>query len=204
MRRTTWWLVLVLPVAAGCGSSSTDDTDDGTVETTDGADGAADADADADADPDAVPDGGGDTVGDDVGPGDGDGLEEGRREDGFREDFSAEDVTTDGPSPGVDCGGVACASGEECCFTTTPPTLTCVTAGSCSGGVMGCDEAADCGEGQVCCHDPAAGDIGAQCVDTCDAIPVCGSDAECTAYPGRPYCCPAMGGAFTICRNTAC
>ncbi|MFH1436093.1 MAG: hypothetical protein ABIJ56_10290 [Pseudomonadota bacterium] len=104
------------------------------------------------------------------------------------------------PAPEVDCGGATCSETQECCFTTGPPTLTCVAIGTCGGGVLGCDEAGDCPAEQVCCHDPPD-NIGAECVDVCDSILVCGDEEECPDE--KPYCCPAMG-LFNVCRDTAC
>ena len=103
--------------------------------------------------------------------------------------------------PPVDCDGVSCDPTQECCFTNPPPRFNCVTAGTCGGGTLACDERADCDVGEVCCHNPPD-DIGATCVTTCEGITVCGTAEECPE--GMDYCCEAMGGVFSICRDAPC
>ena len=113
------------------------------------------------------------------------------------EDTPADEI----PVPTVDCGGGVCSDTQECCFTTDPAEVTCVDAGTCDGGVLACDEKADCPGDQVCCHNPPS-NIGAECVDSCNRIIVCGGDGDCTEE--RPNCCPAMGGVFEICVENPC
>ena len=106
-------------------------------------------------------------------------------------------------APPVDCNGVSCDPGEECCVSISPTSTSvgCVVAGTCGGGMLTCDEGGDCPDGQVCCHNPPT-DTGASCVTTCDGIVVCSAVGDCPE--GLAYCCPAMGGIFSICRATAC
>jgi hypothetical protein len=117
-------------------------------------------------------------------------------------DPTEEDVVEElPPAPPVDCGGEECEAGEECCFTTGPAAENCVDIGTCTGGVEECDEAADCPDDQICCHQPPD-NIGTACVDTCDDIVVCGDDNDCP--DGTPYCCSAMGGIFSVCGANPC
>jgi len=118
--------------------------------------------------------------------------------DTAEEDAAEEEVPV---PPPVDCDGVECTAAEECCLTTGPRELNCVDIGDCEGGVMECDEAADCPTDWICCHN-VDGDIGATCVETCDDIIVCGDASECPET--EPNCCDAMDGLFTICRENPC
>ena len=53
------------------------------------------------------------------------------------------------------CGSKSCdAKSEDCCVDTHTGSATCAPKGTCSGSTtagLGCDEAADCAAGEVCC-----------------------------------------------------
>lgn len=56
----------------------------------------------------------------------------------------------------IACGPFTCAGGEACCSTglgTSAPKYSCLSSGqTCTGGLLfPCDDAADCGAGNVCC-----------------------------------------------------
>ncbi len=150
------------------------------------------AQPDADAGEDAPPVDGTEDVAQDV-P-----VDDAAPEDTAEEDAAEEEVPV---VPPVDCDGVECLATEECCFTTGPSELNCVDIGACTGGVLECDEGADCPSGWICCHQPPD-DTGATCVETCDDRIVCGDASECPE--AEPYCCEAMGGVFMICRANPC
>jgi len=101
-----------------------------------------------------------------------------------------------GPPPSSDPGQITCAGApcsvpaHYCCDDATADggTEKCVPASTsaCGGLRRACDEAADCGGGQVCCIPPNAAPFvayNAQCAVTCKNDPLsyqlCKTDQEC-------------------------
>jgi hypothetical protein len=101
-----------------------------------------------------------------------------------------------GPPPSSDPGQITCAGApcsvpaHYCCDDATADggTEKCVPASTsaCGGLRRACDEAADCGGGQVCCIPPNGAQFvayNAQCAVTCKNDPLsyqlCKTDQEC-------------------------
>jgi hypothetical protein len=97
----------------------------------------------------------------------------------------------------VTCGATTCdvGEGQSCCGTDTGPTSgTCGDNGGCPDFEAQCDEAADCGDGEVCCFGYGAW----FCADTgtCSDpdfgqnVRICKTDAECEGDPNGTTCAP--------------
>ena len=83
------------------------------------------------------------------------------------------------------CAGVACEPNEQCCRGAF--TSRCASAGvGCEDGSfpMTCDEAADCGNGELCCVESDRVRCVVNCASPTKTRPVtqlCGTDTECGA-----------------------
>ena len=105
-----------------------------------------------------------------------------RGTDAGRDDVDEQDG---GAPERVRCGDVGCGGEEaECCVRSG--AMTCIGAqASCSYGVrMRCDEAADCGAGQVCCLDGVYRRNEAVCTARSDcwgsgAMVLCSTSGDC-------------------------
>lgn len=144
----------------------------------------------------------------------GGGAADARPSDRFGNDglsFEVQPTDAAPPSPGkVTCGSGACLAGvETCCVDLMGGgSGTCVPAGQpCLGAGLACDEAADCGQQQVCCANTAMGGgsmPGASCMaeSSCtgpDVAVLCRTDGDCP--DAATQCCSygALGMTVSVC-----
>ena len=112
-------------------------------------------------------------------------------------------------NPGkVDCGMMTCMAGTEVCcvsgggfMSDAGPMYKCQSSMMmCQGARIGCDEAADCQMGSVCCGGLSGQSFGSRCtmmgmtmcgqgsVQLCKTNQECGNNGTCTVYN-----CPFIG-----------
>jgi hypothetical protein len=101
------------------------------------------------------------------------------------------------PSPGsIECAGMACVIAgtptNTCCVGPLPFPTSCLPTfpGCVNGGGMpiGCDDAADCPNGQLCCGNLSGQSAGSRCAATCPSpsIQICRTHAECHSRKCAP------------------
>ena len=89
---------------------------------------------------------------------------------------------------GIHCGGNTCSGSQVCCFEHPYyyAHARCADPSDCSGHVMECDGADDCGSGETCCVADPSYPASACQTASCDKV-ICHIDGEC---PSPQLCCP--------------
>lgn len=117
-----------------------------------------------------------------------------------------------GSDAGQSCGNLTCAAGQVCCFTKTPPFVSCIdpkdyTADGCEKRqttTPPCATPHDCDAGAVCClylnPQGLSCQLPAACAgDGTDSYRTCGSDVDCPRV--APGVCQNVGAGGGITLN---
>jgi hypothetical protein len=123
--------------------------------------------------------------------------------DGFGDTASALIASVpSGPSGTLVCNTSTCdAATQDCCVPGADAGASCVPRGTCTGGTVSCESAANCGAGMVCCLAPAAPGGASGVRVSCEAnecaggYQVCATSTECVSGS----CHIASGSPAGIC-----